>query len=343
MERDNSYEYINDRIKGHDRGEIIFFLMACGGAIFNAPITAVCGGIGSIYHSINSIRQNHNIKECDEYKDLRNYYKAIRKEVLSCSYDLGMDNIESLFTYISYLNKNGYLDYRRSTDLEINKPFRKQDSILKELSLNNHGESVSKSIMLADYLNHSKLVAPATVIKGRYYDAKEIELLSGEINIDECEREIGGLEEKNNLPHNNRALLEYLLLTNQIKINTKMKEKDANLTITIASSNRNSYYLDITNGIIYSKTDINDDILLSANEIFVINPQTTWSYDIPYEAYLESIRRLQEPVQSDVSRRVEETKMLIEDNIAIIEDLYSIIRPNLLEAEDAYQRILKSS
>ena len=338
-----SYKQVNDKIKGHRDFGYLFAGMLTGGLILSNTGSIVAGGIGTLYHSLIISYLNYTIKDCEEFLDLKEAYALVKRNILESINTLNLSNIPEIFAYISYLNKNGYLDYKKNTEFNSLDIIRGKDEIIRELSLNNHGSSISKSLMLADILNDSDLYSQSTILSGKLIDEKDIDSLKNDVDIENYLDDIinnGDVPETKDLVYNSTDFIDFLVSNKKLVLPKKTKKKDIDYAITISATRFSCYYLDIINDQILHRIDGNPNNLAGRNHAITISESSRDYKNLYFNQNPQDLEKLDEEIYA--KEELEEARNKINQSKNEAESLYDSIQPELEKAEKAYQKILRS-
>lgn len=341
----NTYEALSKGMQDSKAYAYLFGGIGCATGALGAPVSTITYGLGFLIFCRRTIMAYRGLRYCDEYNFLKESYKNIRKEIIESAEALGLNGILDIFAYISYLLNNGYLSFNKTTEASINYDIKHPNELKREFVLNNHGDAMTKSLFLADVLNESSIIAPSTILTGHLLDETDLAININHEDVEEYIKHLIGnerLRNEKNVSYTNQELIEYLISAERVPIIENPRRKDINHAITIATHNMYCYYLDVVNGKFLYKLNGFETILVGDNIAFSISEENqkrrNWYYDINPIA-LEGHR--QESPQ-EVKKKYHEAKDKILSSGSEIEKLYGNIQPVLENAEENYQRILKS-
>lgn len=346
MERNpNSYEELTKRIRDSKMYALIFGGISYANAVCGTTFSTIAGGLGFLIFSRRAILASRNIRYCDEYTNIKESYNNIKGEIIESIEGLKLTDIVDVFAYITYILNNGYLSFDKSTKSSINYGFRHAEELQKEFVLNNHGDELTKSLLLADILNESSIITPATILSGHSVNEADFAININHEDVEEYMKHLienEGLRDKKDISYTNQELIEYLISSERVPIIENPSRKDVNHAITVATHNMYCYYLDVINGKFLYKLNGFESILVGDNIAFSISEENlkrkNWHYDINPIALEE--HRQESP--KEVERKYHEAKDKILSNGKEIDKLYENIQPELESAEKNYQRVLKS-
>lgn len=355
MEKKNTYKVINKRTKNY--GFALIGLSSAFGSSLGTAIVISHGEPGVFIPSMvlaagllfctGKVETNYNsLKYCDEFMKLKESYNSIIKQILESIDNLKLTDIIEIFAYVSYLLNNGYLAYDKSKQSTIYDPgFSQLNEILRELSLNNHGNAKSKALFLADILNTSSIVAPATILTGNLIDEKKFAISVNQEDVKEYFGQLIGRRNiygKKNITYTNQELVEYLISTGKISFITNPRGKDINHAITVAVQDMSCYYFDVVNEKFLYKLNGFENVLVGDNIAFSIAGENQKRKNWYYEINPAALEEHKQESKDIVEKKYNDAKELIISNSREVGRLYDSIHPELEKAEHTYQKILKS-